>query len=93
MKIFLSAATVQFRVCRDALCSDLSAVGAEVMVQEDFQQHGGSLLKKLECYIASSDRMIALVGDAYGFEPEENGAAHRTTTPLLHTMGVFLCNG
>jgi hypothetical protein len=71
MKIFLSAATVQFRVCRDALCSDLSAVGAEVMVQEDFQQHGGSLLKKLECYIASSDRMIALVGDAYGFEPEE----------------------
>ena len=40
-------------------------------MQEDFQQHGASLLEKLESYIASCDRVIALVGDAYGFEPEE----------------------
>jgi tetratricopeptide (TPR) repeat protein len=71
MKIFLSAVSGQFRACRDALRSDLSAVGAEVVVQEDFQQHGGSLLEKLEGYIASCDRIIALVGDAYGFEPDE----------------------
>src|SRR4029077_18677191 len=71
MKIFLSAVSSQFKACRDALRSDLSAVGAKVVVQEDFQQHGASLLEKLECYIASCDRIIALVGDAYGFEPEE----------------------
>src|ERR1700747_897414 len=71
MKIFLSAVSGQFQACRDALRSDLSAVGAEVVVQEDFQQHGASLLEKLEGYIASCDRAIALVGDAYGFEPEE----------------------
>ena len=71
MKIFLSAVSDQFRACRDALHSDLSAVGAEVVVQEDFQQRGGSLLEKLEGYIASCNRIIALVGDAYGFEPDE----------------------
>ena len=71
MKIFLSAVSGQFKACRDALRSDLSAVGAEVVVQEDFQQHGASLLEKLERYIASCDRIIALVGDAYGFESEE----------------------
>jgi hypothetical protein len=71
MKIFLSAVSGQFKACRDALRSDLSAVGAEVVVQEDFQQHGASLLEKLERYIGSCDRLIALVGDAYGFEPEE----------------------
>src|SRR5208283_3772431 len=70
MKIFLSAVSGQFKACRDALRSDLSAVGAEVVVQEDFQQHGASLLEKLERYIGSCDRIIALVGDAYGFEPE-----------------------
>ena len=78
MKIFLSAVSGQFKACRDALRSDLSAVGAEVVVQEDFQQHGASLLEKLERYIASCDRIIALVGDAYGFEPEE------TTRPAGH---------
>jgi hypothetical protein len=71
MKIFLSAVSGQFKACRDALRSDLSAVGAEVVVQEDFQQYGASLLEKLERYIGSCDRIIALVGDAYGFEPEE----------------------
>jgi hypothetical protein len=38
MKIFLSAVSDQFKACRDALRSDLSAVVAEVVVQEDFQQ-------------------------------------------------------
>ena len=69
MKIFLSAVSGQFRDCRQALASDLRAVGAEVIVQEDFQQHGRTLLEKLEAYIAGCDRVIALVGDAYGSEP------------------------
>jgi hypothetical protein len=69
-RIFLSAVTGQFKACRDALRSDLAAVGAEVVVQEDFQQYGGTLLKKLESYIDSCDRVIALVGSAYGWAPE-----------------------
>lgn len=69
-KIFLSAVTGQFKACRDALRSDLAAVGADVIVQEDFIQHGGTLLEKLEDYIASCDSVIALVGNAYGWEPE-----------------------
>jgi tetratricopeptide (TPR) repeat protein len=70
MKIFLSAVSGQFRECRNALASDLRAVGVEVAVQEDFQQHGRTLLEKLQEYIAGCDRMIALVGNAYGSEPE-----------------------
>lgn len=69
-KIFLSAVSTQFRDCRDALASDLRAVGAEVVVQEDFQQHGRTLLEKLQAYIAGCDRVIALVGDACGWEPD-----------------------
>jgi len=33
-------------------------------VQEYFQQHGASLPEKLESYIASCDRIIALIGHA-----------------------------
>jgi hypothetical protein len=55
------------------VASDLRAVGAEVAVQEDFQQHGRTLLEKLEEYIAGCDRVIALVGDAYGWEPDPEG--------------------
>jgi len=70
MKIFLSAVSGEFRACRQALASDLRAVGAEVTVQEDFTQHGRSLLEKLEEYIAGCDRVIILVGNAFGFAPE-----------------------
>ena len=79
MKIVLSAVAGQFRDCRNALASDLRAVGAEVTVQEDFQQQGRTLLEKLEAYIAGCDRVIALVGDAYGSEPEP--AARRAGRP------------
>ncbi len=71
LKIFLSAVSGQFKDCRDALRSDLKAVEADVVVQEDFQMHGHTLLEKLEKYIAGCDRVIALVGDAYGEELEE----------------------
>jgi tetratricopeptide (TPR) repeat protein len=66
MKIFLSAVSGQFKVCRDALASDLRAIGCEVKVQEDFQQGSGSLIKQIESYVAQCDRVIAIVGDAYG---------------------------
>lgn len=43
MRIFISGVSGQFKICRDQVASDLRAVGAEVAVQEDFQQHGRAL--------------------------------------------------
>src|SRR6266481_8594603 len=88
MKIFLSAVSGQFKACRDALRSDLSAIGAEVVVQEDFQQHGASLLEKLERYIGSCDRIIALVGDAYGFEPVDRCARPDNRAALIPSGSI-----
>ncbi len=66
MKVFLSAVSCQFKACRDALASDLRAIGCEVKVQEDFQQGAGNLIAQIESYVAQCDRVIAVVGDAYG---------------------------
>ena len=79
MKIFLSAVSAQFKACRDALASDLRAIGCEVRVQEDFQQGPRTLIERLEEYVAQCDRVIALVGDAYGYEAA--GDAVPTTDP------------
>jgi tetratricopeptide (TPR) repeat protein len=68
MKIFLSAVSDQFRECRNALASDLRAIGCEVKVQEDFQQGPRTLIEQIERYVAQCDRVIALVGDACGCE-------------------------
>ena len=68
MRIFLSAVSGRFKVFRDALASDLRAIGCEVRVQEDFQQGPRTLIERLEEYVAQCDRVIALVGDAYGTE-------------------------
>jgi hypothetical protein len=44
-------------------------------------------------YIGSCDRIIALVGDAYGFEPEETARPDRTTAPFLYPVGVLVRHG
>lgn len=75
MKVFLSAVSSQFKTCRDALASDLRAIGCEVHVQEDFQQGTATLLHRLQDDIASCDRVIALVGDAFGSPAPDVSAA------------------
>jgi hypothetical protein len=69
LRVFLSAVSSQFRDCRNQLASDLRATGHEVVYQEDFRQGDTTLLAKLEERVAGCDRVIALVGDAYGYEP------------------------
>lgn len=66
MKVFLSAVSKQFIACRNALASDLRAIGCEVKVQEDFRQGVGSLIAQIESYVAQCNRVIAIVGTAYG---------------------------
>ncbi len=84
MKVFLSAVTAQFKSCRDALASDLRSIGCEVVVQEDLQQHPRTLLEKLQRDVDRCDRVIAIVGDAFGIAPDESvlpaGTARRSYT-------------
>jgi tetratricopeptide (TPR) repeat protein len=93
LKIFLSCVSGQFQECRHALASDLRAVGFEVKVQEDFQQHGHTLLDKLQQYIAGCDRVIALVGDAYGFEPDPAGLPAGTPRRSYTQWEYFFATG
>jgi len=92
-KIFLSAVSAQFKQCRDMLRSDLNAVGAEVVVQEDFTQHGGSLLGKLEQYIADCDQVIALVGSAYGYQPEITAVPNNSPQRSYTQWEYFFAQG
>jgi tetratricopeptide (TPR) repeat protein len=88
MKVFLSAVSAQFKACRDELASDLRAIGCEVKVQEDFQQGARTLAEKIEEYVAECDRVIALVGDAYGFEVL-NVAAAPVDPPRSYTQWEY----
>ena len=65
MRIFFRPSPVNSRSAGTKLASDFRGVGAEVVVQADFQQQGRTLLEKLETYIAECDRVIALVGNVY----------------------------
>ena len=66
VKIFLSAVSDEFRAYRDALRGDLTRHNVEVKVQEDFKDHGGVTLDKLDLYIANCDAVVHLVGDLTG---------------------------
>jgi len=65
MKIFISCVTSEFKICRDAIASDLRAMDAEVKIQEDFTTSGGTLLQKLEAYVSRCDTVIVLIGKVW----------------------------
>ena len=92
MNIFISATTGQFKACRDAIACDLRATGADVRVQEDFTQGPGTLLKKLETYIAGCERVVLLIGDHYGAEPTAEeapaGSPRRSYTQLEYFFAI-----
>ncbi len=69
VKIFLSAVSGQFKEARNGLASDLRANEIIVFKQEDFQLHDSTLLEKLENLVDRCDRVIAIIGNAYGAEP------------------------
>lgn len=88
MKIFISAVSSEFRACRNALASDLRAIGCEVKVQEDFQQGPRTLIEKLEDYIASCDRVIIVLGRCYGFEASGDRVP-ASNTPRSYTQWEY----
>lgn len=88
MKVFLSAVTAEFEACRNALASDLRAIGCEVKVQEDFKQGESTLLKTLENYIVSCDLVIALIGWAYGW-PAKGATDPKKTPPRSCTQWEY----
>lgn len=93
MKVFLSAASTEFKACREALRSDLAAVGCEVRVQEDFQTGPRSLIERLEEYVAACDRVVALVGAAYGSEAKGQVVPVRVPARSYTQWEYFLAMG
>lgn len=89
MNIFLSGVSSEFRECRISLASDLRAMGAHVIVQEDLQQKGGLLLEKLQDYIAQCDRVIVLIGEAYGVEAIIEGELQYAGEPRSYTQWEY----
>ena len=87
-KIFISCVSSQFKACREALASDLRAIGCEVKVQEDFQQGPDTLIAQIEAYVAQCHRVIALVGDAYGCEAAKE-AVPATEPPRSYTQWEY----
>ena len=69
--VFLSTVTDEFRAYRDQLVHDLTRHNVAVKVQEDFKDLGGSMLDKLDAYIAHCDAVVHLVGDMCGSTADE----------------------
>ena len=92
MIIFISATTSEFKKCRDAIASDLRATGAVARVQDDFTTGSGTLLEKLEAYVAGCDRVIVIVGDAFGAEPKDSetrsGSPRRSYTQWEYFFAI-----
>jgi tetratricopeptide (TPR) repeat protein len=72
---------------RDALASRLRNAGFHVEVQENFSEHGGDLLEKLEDYIKDCRVVIHLVGNMTG-EVAKSDEAHA----FLQRSPDFLLN-
>jgi Tetratricopeptide repeat len=69
--VFLSTVTDEFRAYRDQLVHDLTRHNVAVKVQEDFKDLGGSMLDKLDAYIAHCDAVVHLVGEMCGSTADE----------------------
>ena len=57
-------------------------------VQEDFQTGGGTLLEKLEQYIATCEVVIVIAGRGYGTEPQP-GEAPKTSPARSYTQWEY----
>jgi tetratricopeptide (TPR) repeat protein len=88
LKVFISTVSSQFKECRDELASDLRAIGCEVKVQEDFQQGPDTLIAQIESYVDQCDRVIAVVGTAYGCEAAKL-AVPETDPPRSYTQWEY----
>ena len=78
VRVFLSAVTSECRKARKQVASDLRSIGLEVKVQEDFRQEPGedaTTLKKLHDYVATCDRVVAIMGQRSGSFPPPDAAA------------------
>ncbi|MGZ8189532.1 MAG: DUF4062 domain-containing protein [Methylosarcina sp.] len=88
LKVFISTVSSQFKECREELASDLRAIGCEVKVQEDFQQGPDTLIAQIEAYVDQCDRVIAVVGTAFGCEAARL-AVPKTDPPRSYTQWEY----
>lgn len=69
MKLFLSAASNDFRSCRSKVAESLRPRGIEVDYQEEFLPDYGSIHKLLSDKIRAADGVVCLIGRSYGGAP------------------------
>jgi tetratricopeptide (TPR) repeat protein len=98
ISVFLSTVSDEFRAYRDQLVHDLTRHDVAVKVQEDFKDLGGSMLDKLDTYIAHCDAVVHLVGDMCGSSADETqqralAAKHSDLQTKLPPLGEALGNG
>ena len=98
ISVFLSTVSDEFRAYRDQLVHDLTRHNVAVKVQEDFKDLGGSMLDKLDAYIAHCDAVVHLVGDMCGAAADERQqralvAKHVDLESKLPPLGEALKNG
>ena len=66
MRLFISCVTREFGSYRADLRDLLTSAECEVRIQDDFDNGPGTLLEKLNGYIAECDAVIHLIGDGAG---------------------------
>ena len=86
MKVFISCVTSEFGECRQKIATDLRLHGADVKIQEDFNQEPTTLLAKLERYISECDCVIILLGQHFGW-----GQDDETGRSFSHWEYYFTC--
>ncbi|HZZ26223.1 MAG TPA: tetratricopeptide repeat protein [Roseiarcus sp.] len=96
--VFLSTVSDEFRAYRDQLVHDLTRQNVAVKVQEDFKDLGGTMLDKLDAYIAHCDAVVHLVGGMCGFSADKTQqraltAKHSDLQTKLPPLGEALGNG
>jgi hypothetical protein len=89
LKVFISTVSSQFKECRDELAGDLRAIGCEVKVQEDFQQGPDTLIAQIENYVNQCDRVIAVIGTAYGCEAAKLAVPKFINPPRSYTQWEY----
>jgi hypothetical protein len=68
-RFFISCATTEFCSYRNELRQYLTTATRDVKVQEEFVVGGGTLLEKLDDYIANASAVLHLVGKTAGTKP------------------------
>jgi len=87
IRIFLSAGSGQFVNVRERVARELRMRGYAVTLQEEMGLSGMTLLENLKRLVEECDCVVALIGDAYGAEPEPATVPRRSYSQWEYAFG------